>query len=43
LVTQAPGYRLVVDEERIDAGRFAGLVARGQEILDIDPAQPCLW
>jgi DNA-binding SARP family transcriptional activator len=37
LVTQTPGYRLVVDEGRIDAARFAALVAQGQQILDADP------
>src|SRR6185312_12259758 len=37
LVTQAPGYRLVVDEDRIDAAGFAALLARGQQILDTDP------
>ncbi len=43
LVTQPPGYRLVVDEDRIDAGRFASLVGEGQQILDSDPARalPC--
>jgi hypothetical protein len=39
LVTQPPGYRLVVDEDRIDSGRFASLLARGQQILDRDPAR----
>jgi DNA-binding SARP family transcriptional activator/WD40 repeat protein len=39
LVTQAPGYRLVVDEDRIDAARFASLLAQGQQILDTDPPQ----
>ena len=39
LVTQPPGYRLVIDEDRIDAGRFGTLVAQGQQILDSDPAR----
>ena len=39
LVTQSPGYRLVVDEERIDAGRFASLVGQAQQVLDTDPAR----
>ena len=39
LVTQPPGYRLVVDEDHIDAGRFGALVAEGQQILDSDPAR----
>jgi DNA-binding SARP family transcriptional activator len=39
LVTQPPGYRLVVDEDRIDAGRFAALVTNGQQIVNTDPAR----
>jgi DNA-binding SARP family transcriptional activator len=39
VVTQAPGYRLEVDEDRIDTGRFAALVAQGQQILEADPAR----
>jgi DNA-binding SARP family transcriptional activator/WD40 repeat protein len=39
VVTQPPGYRLVVDEDRLDAGRFASLVAEGQQILDSDPTR----
>ena len=39
LVTQPPGYRLAIDDDRIDAGRFATLVAQGQQALDTDPAR----
>jgi DNA-binding SARP family transcriptional activator len=39
LVTQPPGYRLVVDEDRIDSGRFASLLAESQKLLDRDPAR----
>jgi DNA-binding SARP family transcriptional activator len=39
LLTQAPGYRLVVAAEQIDAGRFADLVQHGQDVLDEDPGR----
>jgi len=39
LITQSPGYRLNLDEDRIDAGVFAALVAQGQQLLPVDPAR----
>ena len=37
LVTQAPGYRLQVDSEDLDAFRFSRLVADARQVLEVDP------
>jgi predicted ATPase/DNA-binding SARP family transcriptional activator len=38
IVTRPPGYLLAVDPDRVDAWRFARLVAEGQQRLPLDPA-----
>ena len=38
LITEAPGYRLAVEPDQIDARRFADLAARGKAPLTTDPA-----
>jgi DNA-binding SARP family transcriptional activator len=37
LETRAPGYRLRIDPDRIDAGRFARLAAQAARALNADP------
>ncbi len=39
LVTQHPGYRLVVDDDAVDVRRFERLARRGRDLLDTDPQQ----
>jgi len=42
LITKAPGYVLRVDEEQVDAGRFAQPVAEGRALRATDPAAASL-
>ena len=39
LLTQVPGYRLVVEDDAIDGNRFVALARQGRELLQTDPAQ----
>jgi DNA-binding SARP family transcriptional activator/predicted ATPase len=40
LVTQPPGYRLVVDPENLDATRFAALAEQGHRLLEAERPGP---
>lgn len=42
LITKAPGYLLRVDEDQVDAGRFAQLVAEGRALRATDTAEASL-
>ena len=39
LLTQHPGYRLVIDEDVLDARRFEQLASEGRRLRDDDPAR----